>query len=400
MTRAEELVLKMADAGLDPAEEAELDVLLADPGTAERCATLVEVEAALRAGRADNAFPDAVVAAAGRHRDAGLEAAVMGRVRELAPASWPRHRKQSLRIAAIAAGVLLAAGLALFRPSSPSIGRVTQLPPDAFVERKGRVMRELQSHALLAGDVLRCGSRPAEFVIDGVARIRMEPHSELALEGERRIVLRQGEVDAEVLPQPPGRPLVIEAPHARAEVLGTRLKLSAAADATRLEVRSGSVKLVRAEDGAEVVVHEQEFSVAGDDSDLSVHPVPLTGEEPLEVTGFSLILLDSPRSPIPGYEDLRDGAVIALSELPTRRVNLRANTRPANVGSLRFSTDESENYHTELVAPYTIVAGNGTKGRVWYPAPGRHQITATPFAGSYGNGVRGRPRTLTFTLVD
>jgi hypothetical protein len=193
---------------------------------------------------------------------------------------------------------------------------------------------------------------------------------------------------------------VIEAPHARAEVLGTRLKLSAAADATRLEVRAGSVKLVRAEDGAEVVVREREFSVAGDDVDLSVLPVPPAGEEIPEVTGFSLITLDAPRRPIPGYEDLRDGAVISLSGLPTRRVNLRANTRPANVGSLRFSTAERENFNTELVAPYTIVPGNGIKGRVWNPAPGRHTVTATPFTGTYGNGERGRPRTMTFTLVD
>lgn len=400
MTRAEELVLKKADVGLDPAEEAELDVLLADPGTAERCFALVEVEAGLRAARADDALPDAVVAAAVRVRDAELEAAVMGRVRASAPSWRSRPRKRALRFGAIAAGTLIAVGLAVFRPPLASIGRVADASPDAFVERGDRAIRALRSHPLRAGDALRSSSRSVEFVIDGVARVRMEPHSVLALEGARRIVLRQGEVYAEVLPQPPGRPLVIEAPHARAEVLGTRLKLSAAADATRLEVRAGSVRLVRAEDGAEVVVREREFSVAGDDVDLSVRPVPPAGEEMPEVTGFSLITLDSPRSPIPGYEDLRDGAVISLSKLPTRRVNLRANTRPANVGSLRFSTDERENFNTELVAPYTIVPGTGIKGRVWNPALGRHTVTATPFTGTYGNGERGRSRTLTFTLVD
>lgn len=400
MTRAEELVLKKADDGLDPAEEAELDALLADPGTAERCFSLVEVEAGLRAGRADEALPDAVVAAAVRLRDADLEAAVMGQVRASAPAWLPRRRKRALLVGAIAAGALLAVGLAVFRPTPPSIGHVADATPDSFVERGDRAMPPAPSQPLRAGDALRSSSRPLDFVIDGVARVRMEPHSVLALEEARRIVLRQGEVVAEVLPQPPGRPLVIEAPHARAEVLGTRLKLSAAADATRLEVRAGSVKLVRAEDGAEVVVREKEFSVAGDDIDLSVRRVPPTDAEIPEVTGFSLITLDAPRNPIPGYEDLQDGALIDLSKLPTRRVNLRANTRPATVGSLRFSTDERENFNTELTAPYTIVPGTGIKGRAWNPAPGRHRVTATPYTGSYGNGERGRPRTLTFTLVD
>ncbi len=400
MTRAEELALKMADAGLDPAEEVELDVLLGDPGAAERCFTLVEVEAGLRAGRADDALPEAVVAALWRRRDAGLEAAVMDRVRASAPAWLPRQRKRFLLFGAIAAGTLVAMGLAFYRPPPPSIGHVADASADAFLERGDSATRALPSNPLRVGDTLRSSSHPVEFVIDGVAQVRMEPHSVLALEDERRIVLRQGEVTAEVLPQPPRRPLVIEAPNARAEVLGTRLKLSAAADATRLEVRAGCVKLIREGDGAEVVVREKEFSVVEDDVDLSVHPVPPTGEEIPEVTGFSLITLDSPRSPIPGYEDLRDGAVIDLSELPTRRVNLRANTWPANVGSLRFSTDERENLNTELVAPYTIVPGNGIKGRVWNPVLGRHTVTATPFTGTYGNGERGRPRTLTFTLVE
>lgn len=401
MIRAEELLLKKADAGLDPAEEAELDVLLSDPGTAERCFALVEIEAGLRAGRTDAGLPGAVVAALSRRRDTGLEDAVMGRVRALAPAWGLRRGRRSVWLAAVSAGALIAVGLGVFRAPPPSsIGHVADASLDAFVERGEFAVPASKSYALRPGDALRSKSRSVEFAIAGVAWVRMEPHSVLALEGARRIVLRQGEVRADVLPQPPGRPLVIEAPHARAEVLGTRLKLSAAADATRLEVETGSVKLVRAEDGAEVLVREKEFSVAGDDVELSVCPVPPMGEEIPEVTGFSLITLDAPRSPIPGYEDLADGTVIELSKLPTRRVNLRANTRPANVGSLRFSIDERENFNTELAAPYTIVPGNGIKDRVWNPGLGRHKVTATPFTGSYGNGERGRPRTLTFTWVD
>jgi hypothetical protein len=238
-----------------------------------------------------------------------------------------------------------------------------------------------------------------EFVIDGVAQVRMEPLSELVLAGPLRIELRQGEVYADVLPQSPGRPLVIAAPHARAEVLGTKLKLSAAADATRLEVRSGSVKLVRADDGAEVLVRASEYGECGDEADLSVAAVTAAPERP-EVTSFSLIALDAPRDPIPGFEDLHDGAVIDFSALPTRRVNLRANTRQAKVGSLRFSSLERENLNTELMAPYTLVPGNGIKGPVWRPSPGVHVITATPYTGSYGNGERGRPLTVTLTVVD
>ncbi|MFN3485405.1 MAG: FecR domain-containing protein [Planctomycetota bacterium] len=401
MTRAEELILKKADLGLDPAEEAELAGLLADPGTAERCLALVDVEAELRAARIDDALPDVVVAAALGRRDALLEAAVMDRVRRSAPVWLPRTRKRSFVFGAVAAGTLLAAGLALLRPLPPAaIGHVGDVSPGASIERGGRAKPAVPSDLLRPGDELRSTSGSVEFVIDGVAQVRMEPDSVLALEGARRIVLRQGELELEVQPQRPGWPLVIEAPHARAEVLGTRLKLSAAGDATRLEVRTGSVRLVRAQDGAGVVVREKQFSIAGEDVDLSVRPLPPRSEEIPEVTGFSLITLDAPRNPIPGYEDLQDGAIIDLSKLPTRRMNLRANTRPANVGSVRFSTDRCGNVNTELTAPYTIVPGNGIRGRIWNPAPGRHTVTATPYTGTYGNGERGRPRTLVFTVVD
>jgi ferric-dicitrate binding protein FerR (iron transport regulator) len=402
VTRAEELVLKRADAGLDAAEEAELDGLLADPETAARCLELAEIEAALRAERIDGALPDAVLAAVSRRRDEETERAVMERIRAGRRAPMEPHRRQVLLVASLAAGVLVAVALAAFRePPPPSIGRVEGGPGfRGFVVRGDRELVALPGFALRAGDGFRSGAGSVEFAVDGVARVRLEPYSELALTDVRRIELRQGEISADVLPQPPGRPLVISAPHARAEVLGTRLTMSAAADATRLEVRTGSVRLVRADDGAELLVRGREYSVACEDVAFDVRPVAAAPEERLEVTGFSLITLDAPRQPIPGYEDLKNGAVIRLSELPTRRINLRANTRPSKVGSLRFSTPERENFNTELVAPYTIVPGNGIKGRAWNPEPGRHEVTATPFSGSYGNGERGSSRTVTFTLVD
>ncbi len=401
MNRAEELVLKQADAGLDSAEEAELELLLRDPATAARCFELIEIEAALRAGRNDAALPAAVLAAVIHDRDSRTETAVLERLRGLSPKWRPPRWKRALVILSLAAGALLAVLLAVVRGEAP-IGVVLQSSASdpALLKRAGTETPLSDGSALRAGDGLRSGPKAVEIDITGIARLRLEPFTELILTGPLRFELREGELEADVRPQAPGRPLVISAPDARAVVLGTRLKLSAAADGTRLEVRTGSVRLVRETDGAELVVGECEYSVAAAEAAFEISRVEADAAAPPEVTRFSLITHDSPREPIPGFEDLKDGAVIDLARLPTRRINLRVDTRPAKVGSVRFSAEGRAKFNTEMVRPYTLVPHNGRKGTVWTPRPGTQTVSVTPFSGSYGNGVRGRTVSLTFTVVD
>ncbi|PZR77174.1 MAG: hypothetical protein DLM52_05080 [Chthoniobacterales bacterium] len=56
------------------------------------------------------------------------------------------------------------------------------------------------------------------------------------------------------------------------------------------------------------------------------------------VVSLTLINADSDQ-PIPGYDPINNGAVINSASLPTQHLNVRANTSPATVGSVRFGLD-------------------------------------------------------------
>jgi hypothetical protein len=78
--------------------------------------------------------------------------------------------------------------------------------------------------------------------------------SDLKAGASRSFHLTHGTVRADVAKQPAASPMIFTTATAEARVLGTELVLSAAGDATRLEVRTGRVRLIRREDGAAVDV--------------------------------------------------------------------------------------------------------------------------------------------------
>ncbi|HEX7898554.1 MAG TPA: FecR family protein [Planctomycetota bacterium] len=395
MTRAEELVLKSIDESLDAAERAELDLLRKDPETERRCAALEEVEGALLGGRK---LPDLGEAVVERLRRGQTER-VMERVRSTSP-EWARRRKTWPRVAAAAAlfAAVLVPGLLRTAP----LARVVEGDPDAFVVRGSASLTADVGLALRPDDFLVTCSRDVVLQYEGEStRVRVVPLSELYLRGDRRskrIELKEGEIQADVAPQE--RPLIIAAAHAQAEVLGTRLRISATKDATRLEVAEGKVRFTRKDDGAALLVSANQYTVAVPKEEFVACELPAAAEVPPWTAGFSLIRLDFPYEEIPGFEDLRDGAVISLSKMPTRRLNVRANTEPDRVGSVRFAYLGRETYNTEMVWPYTLVPNDGCEGPPWDAKPGRHTVTATPYTGSFGNGLRGDPKKITFTIVE
>lgn len=393
MNRADDLILKSLDAPLSSEELAELDLLRRDPATAERCALLLEVEGALRGERRLPDLGGAVLAQLQRERTERI----MKRVRATAPA-WKRSFPTWTRVAA-AAALFVAALLGGVLRESP-LARVLEGDPDAFFVRGSASLKAVDGLALRAGDVLLTCSRDLVIQYEGEStRVRVVPLSEIELGGDRRgkrIELRQGELEAEVAPQE--SPLVITAAHAKAEVLGTKLRMSATPEATRLEVETGKVRFTRKGDGAALLVSAKQFTVASPDQELIACELEGAGGITPEITCFSLLAGDAGNRPLPGYEELTDGAVISLSKLPTRRLNLGANTWPERVGSVRFSTAEKDPYNTEMIWPYTLIPGDARAG--WNLKPGRHVVTAVPFIGSYGNGRRGEPRSLTLTITE
>jgi hypothetical protein len=82
-------------------------------------------------------------------------------------------------------------------------------------------------------------------------------------DGAKRIALERGSVQADVAPQPQGKPLVFTTPQASAEVLGTRLVLSSRDDASCLAVTHGKVMLSGKQERKRVLVSTGEYAVAG-----------------------------------------------------------------------------------------------------------------------------------------
>jgi CubicO group peptidase (beta-lactamase class C family) len=114
------------------------------------------------------------------------------------------------------------------------------------------------------------------------------------------------------------------------------------------------------------------------------------------VTGFTLINADTDQ-PIGA---LAGGATLNLAALPTRNLNVRADTSPAAVGSVRFGLDGNANFRTESAAPYALAGDSGGNYAAWTPSVGPHSLTATPYTGSGATGTAGTPKTVSFTVVD
>lgn len=112
------------------------------------------------------------------------------------------------------------------------------------------------------------------------------------------------------------------------------------------------------------------------------------------VAGFTLI--DADRD-VP-LEPLSEGMTIRLVALPTRHLNIRADTWPATVGSVRFGLDAQSAFATESGAPYAPAGDQGGDYRPWTPAAGAHALTATPYTGSSATGSAGLGLTVHFTV--
>lgn len=114
----------------------------------------------------------------------------------------------------------------------------------------------------------------------------------------------------------------------------------------------------------------------------------------------SLTLIDADRDrPVAGYDPIPNGATLDLAKLPTRRLNLRANTAPDRVGSVRFSLNGGV-YRTENSAPYAFANNTGTDYHAWTPSLGVHTVTATPYSLAGAGGVAGTAKSVRFTVTD
>jgi len=97
---------------------------------------------------------------------------------------------------------------------------------------------------------------------------------------------------------------------------------------------------------------------------------------------------------------LTNGATINLATTGPN-VNLRVDTSPPVLGSVRFNLDGNPDYKLESLAPYTIGGDHIWDDYLpWTPATGSHSLTVTPYSAAGGGGTAGTPVTVNFTVTN
>lgn len=115
---------------------------------------------------------------------------------------------------------------------------------------------------------------------------------------------------------------------------------------------------------------------------------------PQEPSVVSFTLVDaSTDAPIPSFDPFQDGATLNLAALPSDDLNVRANTLPRRVGSVRF--DFGGRYHVDSEVPYAFAPTAS-----WTPPLGSHRLAATAYSHEGARGAAGAALELSFNVVN
>ncbi len=280
MNRFDELSLRFCDGELDDAEASELQLLLKDDAVAECFRSTLLIEGELRALARSAASPriaDAVMKTLSQDRSSRTEAIVMTSIQRASP-RWrrPADRKPislpSWKIRCLAFGaiamILLGTGWYLSQPHDRSVIVAT-------LSIYGRV------EPLHAGQVVTTEGNPdsAEIAYPDGTHVEILGNSMVVVQqdsqGGKRLNVLMGAIQADVTPQPAGRPMMISTPTATLEVLGTSFGVEADKKATQLDVSSGRVSMTRKIDGRRVEVAAGQFANASESVNELLTPRPL-----------------------------------------------------------------------------------------------------------------------------
>lgn len=174
-------------------------------------------------------------------------------------------------LVAAAACLAVAAGIVLLRPSDPVATPPGFVPPRVEVVRgavsveRGKERRPAKPGLTLApGDLLAVprGGEAVVVYLGETTRLELRESTEVFFppaERGKQLLVHAGGVAAVIAPQP--EPFVFRTPHARLEVVGTRLVLTVNASATRLEVVEGKAVVRKAEESGVVDLDSGQFAV-------------------------------------------------------------------------------------------------------------------------------------------
>ena len=139
-------------------------------------------------------------------------------------------------------------------PARPTVARVAESVGTVVVETVGAASAPAdEGTAVPAGGTVRTEGveASAEILFADGTRLTLAGNTAVTVEQDvpKRVIVRSGNVAADVAPQPPGAPMRLRTPEAEIEVVGTRFALSRGDERTAVGVAEGSVRMVRLADG-------------------------------------------------------------------------------------------------------------------------------------------------------
>ena len=148
-----------------------------------------------------------------------------------------------------------------------SVVRATEVSGSVrWTGQGGSIVDGLANDAALSGGTVETVSDDAAVTLvfrDG-SHITLMAHSAATVsdDGQKQVHLREGNLSADVRPQPRDRPMLIHTATAVLEVVGTRFDVESGAAMTRLNVDEGTVRMTRLVDGSTVDVPAEHQVVA------------------------------------------------------------------------------------------------------------------------------------------
>ncbi|QNF34721.1 heparin lyase I family protein [Adhaeribacter swui] len=121
-----------------------------------------------------------------------------------------------------------------------------------------------------------------------------------------------------------------------------------------------------------------------------------SGTSGQQVVSFTLINADTDRD----IKTISNGETLDLSNLPTRNLNIRANTN-TTVGSVYFALSGAKSFtKVEGGAPYALFGDTNLNYAAWRPAVGSYTLKATPYSGTNKSGSAGTSLTVSFKVQE
>ncbi len=194
--------------------------------------------------------------------------------------------------------------------TAAAVARLGRVQGGVTVLSAGGEIPPREGREILPGEGIRASGLAEVLFIDGT-RLELAAETTVSRIEGPRVALERGSLSAEVARRPPGRPFVFSTPHAEARVLGTRLSLAVTAEATRLEVRQGRVRLKRLRDGASVDVAAGHEAAVNGRGPLASKPLPALA-----------ISFQDGVSPTPEYAGTRDVSISRVD--PARNLGASA----------------------------------------------------------------------------